>query len=143
MLTCSAAAAEDAARILRSSAGMMVRQPLARAGHELAFCDYHAIAAPYLRAVSLPAHGWGRGAAGRPATKEAFLLALEAYAEAAREHERREARTAPLKPAVAAAMAAFGTDFAYAAAMAAAASQLLARRGTSPSRPRRAQLAAA
>ena len=67
---------EFALECLVASPGLMVRQPLERAGSPLACCDYHAVAAPYKPQFQ----GWlqprGRGAAGRHVTKRAFCHAL-------------------------------------------------------------------
>jgi hypothetical protein len=130
VLSCDAVTAESALQILRSSRGMMVRQPLARAGHSLADCDYHAISAPYKSVVVLPDRQWGKGAAGKPATKLAFMLALEAYAAREREREEHEAARRPLLEARDAALAAFAEDFTYMVAIAQAASAVLRRRPT-------------
>ena len=66
---------EFALGCLWQAPGLMVRQPLVRAGSPLADCDYHAVAAPYK-----PQFQWlaqhGRGAAGRHITKRAFCFAL-------------------------------------------------------------------
>jgi len=109
---------------------MMVRQPLARAGHPLASCDYHAIAVPYRSVIVMPDRQYGRGAAGRPSTKLAFMLALETYAAQAREREETEAARRQLLEWRDAALAAFAEDFAYAEAMASAASAVLRRAGS-------------
>lgn len=107
----------------------MVRQPLARAGNPLAFCDYHAVAAPYLDSVQDQLAGtWGRGAAGRPSTKLAFMLALESYIPAAAEEEIRAQARQPLRRWVDDALSAFRDDFSYCAAMASAAQDVLRRR---------------
>jgi len=106
---------------------MMVRQPLARAGHPLASCDYHAIAAPYKSVIVMPDRHYGRGAAGRPSTKLAFMFALETYAAQAREREEAEATRRQLLEWRDAALAAFLEDPSYAAAMASAASAVLRR----------------
>ena len=106
----------------------MVRQPLQRAGHPLADCDYHAIAAPYKSVIVLPDRQYGRGAAGRPSTKTAFMLALETYAVQTRQHEEHEQARRPLREAMNVALAAFAEDFTYFASMAQDASALLRRR---------------
>lgn len=101
----------------------MVRQPLTRSGSPLAACDYHAAARPWL---DLEAPSGGRGAAGRPRTKEAFCTALQD----ALEHGRRAQMDEYCVPQVAAALDAFGRDHSYATAMAQAAVALLHRRHT-------------
>jgi hypothetical protein len=128
--------AHSALEILRSSSGMMIRQPLQRAGHPLAACDYHAASAPFrARPEDLPAAG--RGAAGRHLTKPAFVIAVEVALLAHRETAEREAAldraVAALRPPVLPgqierALAAFAADFSYAASMANAAVVLLRKR---------------
>jgi hypothetical protein len=127
---------EQALRILRSSPGMMVAQPLRRAGNPLADCDYHAAAAPF-RADPGTVPVKGRGAAGRHLTKPGFVIALEsALAQAGEETRRRtelEAAVHELQAAVPVtdveqALAAFGEDHSYAAAMAVAATGILRKR---------------
>ena len=128
--------AESALDVLRSSSGMMVRQPLQRAGNPLAYCDYHAAAAPYrLHASEVPAAG--RGAAGRHLTKPAFVIAVESVLAEERDQEQRQAeleravsrlRCAVLPAQVERAMSAFVSDYSYTAAMAAAAVAVLRKR---------------
>jgi len=122
-VTATYAEAAAAARALARAGGIMVRQVLLAAGSPLAGCDYHAAAAPFREAVfrgQFPASSpTGRGAAGRPATKQAFIKAIEdalcqaELAEPARHFADDLAR----------AREAFGSDAGYAAAMAAAAVQ--------------------
>jgi hypothetical protein len=128
--------AEHALAVLRSSPGMMVRQPLQRAGNPLAACDYHAVAAPY-RKQSAGRPPSGRGAAGRHLTKPAFVIAVESALAAERQAGRRRAETEaavsalqpPVPPGdIEAALAAFTSDHSYAALMAAAAVALLRKR---------------
>jgi hypothetical protein len=112
--------------VLRESPGMMVRQPLQRAGNPLAACDYHAAAAPYRsRPQDVPAAG--RGAAGRHLTKPAFVLAVETALALDRQADERKAEleraVAALQPPVSredvdAAMAAFAVDCSYVTSMA-------------------------
>ena len=78
----------------------------------------------------MPDRQYGRGAAGRPSTKLAFMLALETYAAQAREREETEAARRQLLEWRDAALAAFAEDFAYAEAMASAASAVLRRAGS-------------
>ena len=68
-------------------------------------------------------NGYGRGAAGRPAARTAFIAAIRAALDAA----EREEPAAVFADGLAAASAAFGSDAAYAAAMADAAVQVLRR----------------
>ena len=123
-ITVTYAQAAVARATLASSGGIMVRQVLMAAGNPLAGCDYHAAASPYRRLFIFPdggygPHQYGRGAAGRPATKQAFLHAID--------EELRKAEAA--EPArhfageLGEARDAFGSDAGYAAAMAAAAVQ--------------------
>lgn len=118
--------AESALRVLAASGGAAVAQVLRAAGNPLAGCDYRRAAAPFmtgaLAAALLDREGLeavvrGRGAAGFPAVKRAFMAAVRVAlgrveaAEPARHHAG----------ALAAARAAFGRDFGYAEAMARAA----------------------
>lgn len=134
-VTCRLSDVAAALECLRASLGMMVRQPLARAGSPLADCDYHAAARPWL---DLGAPPGGRGAAGRPRTKEAFCTALAD----ALERGRRAQMDEYCVPQVAAALDAFGRDHSYAAAMAQAAVALLHRRHTATLRRQLRQSAA-
>lgn len=69
------ASGRHAADVLENSPGLMIRQPLRRIGHPLAWCNYHAEAAPYRdRYASLAFTG--RGAAGRHVAKCAFIHAV-------------------------------------------------------------------
>jgi hypothetical protein len=129
VFSCDAATAQSALDILRQSPGLMVRQPLSRHNHPLQFCDYHDIAAPFRSQVTLPAGTWGRGAAGRPATKYAFMAALEHYIPQAAEAEKRARTRQPLQEFRTVALDAFRDDFTYFGAMAATAMQLLRRSG--------------
>jgi hypothetical protein len=84
---CLVGDAEGALSVLAVARGLMVRQPLARAGSVLACCDYHAAAAPYKSRFALAPPGAlpaGRGAAGRHITKLAFCYALSVVVAAAR-----------------------------------------------------------
>jgi hypothetical protein len=128
--------AEEALEILRASPGMMVRQPLARSGHPLAICDYHAAAAPYrLRPGDVPPAG--RGAAGRHLTKPAFIVSVESVLAAERDRLRRSSELERAVAALAvpvpreqveAALAAFTEDHSYAAMMASAAVAVLRKK---------------
>jgi hypothetical protein len=117
-VTCAQAAAALGA--LRASGGIMVRQVLAAAASPLAACDYHAAALPFIPAVraeeQAPACS-GRGAAGRPVTKTAFMRAVSAALAAAGRAEPARHFAGDLEQA----MAAFSSDSGYAAAMARAA----------------------
>jgi hypothetical protein len=128
--------AEEALEVLRASSGMMVRQPLQRAGSPLAACDYHAASAPFRqRPADVAARG--RGAAGRHLTKPAFVLAVESLLA---EERSREQRAAELESAVARlavpvpreqveeALAAFTADHSYAVTIAGAAVAVLRKR---------------
>lgn len=66
----------EAHEILGAATGLMVRQPLARYRNPLALCDYHTEAAPYRERFYSALTFRGKGAAGRPATKHAFMCAL-------------------------------------------------------------------
>jgi hypothetical protein len=101
---------------LRSSRGLMVRQPLARIGSPLAECDYHAVAAPHLHSFADFRHS-GRGAAGRHLTKTAFCIALDSHLGEMRAAEPGLYFTS----SVADALQAFASDHAYAASIAGAA----------------------
>lgn len=105
--------------ILKSSKGMMVRQPLQRAGNPLALCDYHAAAAPYRDRVALPMQG--RGAAGRHLTKSAFILALEDVIASAAAGE-------PFSALLADTATAFALDASYSVSIARAAVGILEAR---------------
>lgn len=122
--TVTTEAADAALAVLRSAPGMMVRQPLTRAGSPLASCDYHAAARPFLDPAMAPTGR--RGAGGRQLTKTAFMAALESAIALARlteqaEDESRRRLSALAPGAVEAAMAAFRADHSYAALMADAA----------------------
>jgi hypothetical protein len=77
-VACTASGTAMGLSVLLAAPGLMIRQPLARAGSPLAGCDYHAVAAPYkarfLTAVS--GEPLRRGAAGRHIAKQAFCMAL-------------------------------------------------------------------
>jgi hypothetical protein len=130
--------AQVALEILRSSQGMMIRQPLARAGHPLAACDYHAAAAPFrARAQDVPSAG--RGAAGRHLAKPAFIIAVESALaldrQAAQQYAELEHAVASLHPRVppeqvGRALAAFAVDSSYVTLMASAAVAVLRKRHT-------------
>jgi len=109
--------AQEAAVVLGDSPGLMIRQPLEQAGSPLARCDYHAAGEPYRDRFAASLAMAGRGAGGRHIAKSAFLAALRAAMDAA----ERAAPAALYAGDVMAARAAFGADFSYAAAMAAAA----------------------
>lgn len=99
--------------ILEDSPGLMVRQPLARYRSPLALCDYHQEAAPYrVQYYSSLACG-GRGAAGRPATKLAFMHALRVRSQAA----MRQAPLEMARPLIDEAYAAIAEDVSYVLAM--------------------------
>lgn len=121
-VTCAQAA--DALAALEAASGTMVRQVLTAAGSPLAACDYHAAAGPYLaRCLAAAACGHGRGAAGRPVTKMAFMAALRDALDGALAAEPARHFAADL----ARARAAFSADSGYAAAMAKAAVAVAAR----------------
>lgn len=65
-----------AASVLERAPGLMIRQPLARIGHPLAKCNYHAEAAPYRDHFLAALTFSGRGAAGRHVAKHAFIYAV-------------------------------------------------------------------
>jgi hypothetical protein len=65
--------------ILRSWRTTTVQVPLRRARNPLGWCNYHQAAEPYLARIVIPM--MGKGANGRPRTKLAFCLALEAAME--------------------------------------------------------------
>lgn len=112
-----------AVEILKAAPGMMVRQPLLKAGSPLAACDYHAVAAPY-KDLFTDAAVTGRGAAGRPITKQAFILALE-------EKLAQLVKLAPVQavlPLVTQAWSMFAVDATYAAEIASEAVRLLRSR---------------
>lgn len=110
---------EKALACLRSAAGLMIRQPLARIGSPLARCRYHDVAAPWRERFSHEqAHG--RGAAGRHIAKDAFCFALEQALTAA-------SPELALEQLLGDAMDAFAADHTYAAAMARAAVNIAAK----------------
>lgn len=118
-ITVTYAEAAAALAALRKAGGIMVRQVLRAAASQLQYCDYHAAAGPFRQRFLMSAPGYGRGAAGRPATKQAFLAAIEgamAEAEAAEPARHFAAELAGARNA-------FGSDAGYAAAIAAAAVQ--------------------
>ena len=119
-VTCTCAQAQRALAALAAAGGIMVAQVLRGAGSPLAGCDYHAAAAPFL--LPLPAAG-GRGAAGRPVTRTAFMRAIAAVLDAAARAEPARHFASRLD----AARDAFGSDAGYAAAMASAAVAVLER----------------
>jgi hypothetical protein len=143
-VTCAVAA--HALAVLETSPGMMVRQPLRRAGSPLSSCDYHQAAHPYLN-TAMPNTG-KRGAAGRHLTKTAFVAALRdalAVADAAERSQRAiihhiESR-AP--GAIRAALAAFRCDPSYAAVMAEAAVTALRKQHESALRVQLREVSAA
>jgi hypothetical protein len=102
----SYAEAERAAGILAATASSVIQPSLRTAGSPLAGCDYFAAAAPYIEQCRYWPRTGRIGAAGRHVTKTAFIIAVEAALEAARERE------------IAAALDAFARDERYAAAMA-------------------------
>jgi hypothetical protein len=126
-VTVTYAQAQSALAALALAGGSSVRQVLRAAGSPLADCDYHAAGAPFraLAAAELDAEEAhpGRGAAGRPEAKRAFMAALAAALAAAEAAEPARAFAADLEQA----RAAFGSDAGYAAAMAGAAVTVLRR----------------
>lgn len=113
---------EQALVCLRSSAGLMIKQPLARISSPLADCDYHAVSAPW-RDQFMAGSPAGRGAAGRSIAKDAFCFALEQTLIAADPQ-------AALRQLLDDAMLAFSSDHAYAAAIARAAVGIAAKKHT-------------
>jgi len=117
-ITVTYAEAAAARAALAKAGGIMVRQVLKAAGSPLAVCDYHAAAVRF-RGQFLAVPAAGRGAAGRPVARQAFIKAIE---EALRQAETAE----PARHFAAeldACRAAFGSDAGYAAAMAGVAVQ--------------------
>jgi hypothetical protein len=119
----SVAVVTEAHSILANSPGLMVRQPLARLGNPLALCDYHNEAAPYRERFYTSLVHTGRGAAGRPATKHAFMHALQVRASDA----MRDAPMLGAMPLAAEAYDAMRTDVSYVMAMAKMAVSVMAR----------------
>jgi hypothetical protein len=113
-VTCAQAA--SAADALARAGGAAVRQVLAAAGSPLAGCDYRAASAPFTLAGGPPGQ-YGRGAAGRPVIKTAFIRAIRLELAAAEAAEPARLFAAELEGA----RAAFRGDSGYAAAMATAA----------------------
>jgi hypothetical protein len=105
-VTVSYADADAAADVLAASRTSAIMPVLRAVGSPLAACDYFGVAAPYVEWARYAPKTGRAGAAGRHVTKVAFLLAVERILDQAREDE------------VAAALAAFGRDERYAAAMA-------------------------
>jgi hypothetical protein len=134
------AQAAAAVAALAQAGGIMVRQVLDAAGSPLAGCDYLAAGKMYreLAEAELAAedHHRGRGAAGLPVAKRAFMAAL-AHAMAACEAAEPARHFAA---ELAAAREAFSADAGYAASMARAAVALKERDHASSLRQ---QLAAA
>jgi len=125
-VTCGQAAADAAA--LEAAGGVMIRQVLAAACSPLAACDYLSALEPFKapavkEAPPASRDGYGRGAAGRPAARTAFIAAIASALEEARRQEPAVVFAAELD----AAQAAFAADEGYAAAIAAAAVAVLAR----------------
>jgi hypothetical protein len=113
-VTCAQAA--RAADLLKRAGGAAVRQVLTAAGSPLASCDYRAAAIPFTLAGGPPGQ-YGRGAAGRPVIKTAFIRAIRfALAEAGAAEPARH-----FAAELAGAREAFSSDAGYAASMAAAA----------------------
>lgn len=104
----------EAHSILAQAPGLMVRQPLASVRNSLALCDYHAEAAPYRDMYYTSLTHNGRGAAGRPATKHAFMHALKIRATEA----MRDAPLLAAMPLAAEAYDAMRSDVSYVMAMA-------------------------
>jgi hypothetical protein len=101
--------------VLREAPGLMIRQPLLKAGSPLARCDYHSVAAPYRAAyVTLEATG-RRGAAGRHIAKLAFCQALIVMLRAVQEDP-----WAAWEAMADRAWRAFGSDVGYASQLASA-----------------------
>lgn len=113
----------EAREILQEAPGMMVRQPLARYRNPLSLCDYHAEAAPYRDGFHRKLVFTGRGAAGRPATKHAFMHALQVRADDA----MRQAPMIAAMPLTAEAYAAMACDVSYVMAMSRMAVSLMAK----------------
>jgi predicted peroxiredoxin len=113
----------EAHDILLASPGLMVRQPLAHGHNPLALCDYHAEAAPYRDQYYHSLTFKGRGAAGRPATKQAFMHALLVRITSA----MRDAPLLAQMPLAAEAYAAMRTDVSYVMAMSKMAVAVLSR----------------
>lgn len=124
---------EQALLCLRSTGGLMIRQPLQRIGSPLAACDYHSVSAPW-RGKFSSAQPSGRGAAGRPIAKEAFCFALEQILAAS-------GTEASLRQLLADAMSAFSADHSYAVSMARAAVTIAAKKHAAMLRQRLRQAA--
>jgi hypothetical protein len=101
----------------------MVRQPLLRIGSPLAWCAYHHVAAPYRASFMSQLERSGRGAAGRPSTKQAFIYALGVICGEARQAMLLHA----LGDVIAGAYEAFLADAYYVTAMASAAVDIMSR----------------
>jgi hypothetical protein len=119
----SASIAIEAHEILEESPGLMVRQPLAHYKNPLALCNYHAEAAPYREQYYLKLVAHGRGAAGRPATKTAFMHALLIRST----YAMKNAPLVRAMPLVAEAFEAMTQDFSYVAAMSQMATSILGK----------------
>ena len=113
----------EAHEILAGAPGLMVRQPLARYRNPLALCDYHAEAAPYRASYYSSLEFRGKGAAGRPATKHAFMHALRCRSADA----MREAPLIAAMPLAAEAYDAMRADVSYVMAMSKMAVSVLAK----------------
>lgn len=122
----SVAVVTEAHSILAQAPGLMVRQPLARFRNPLALCNYHDEAAPYRDMYYTSLTHNGRGAAGRPATKHAFMHALQVRAAEA----MRDAPLIAAMPLAAEAYEAMRDDVSYVMAMAKMAVAVMGRQHT-------------
>lgn len=121
-IACTASDAAFSLSVLIAAPGLMIRQPLLRAGSPLAACDYHRVAAPYRDRFTVvsPGEHLHRGAAGRHIAKQAFCAALGALLASVADDP-----WAAWEALAARAWRAFASDPGYATQIAAAASSTL------------------
>jgi len=116
-VTVTCAQAASALDALERSGGVMIRQVLAAVSSPLAGCDYLSALEPFKAPPPAARNGYGRGAAGRPAARQAFIRAIRAALDGAAAAEPARHFAAELTSA----RDAFGSDAGYATAMARAA----------------------
>lgn len=82
-IPCAASETATSLAVLIAAPGLMIRQPLARAGSPLATCNYHQVAAPYRSRFTVASgQPLRRGAGGRHIAKQAFCAALVSLLQA-------------------------------------------------------------
>jgi hypothetical protein len=114
-IACTGGITAQSLGVLRGAPGLMIRQPLMKAGSPLARCDYHSVAAPYRPFFTALEATGRRGAAGRHIAKLAFCQALIVMLRAIQEDP-----WAAWEAMADRAWAAFGADVGYASQIASA-----------------------